>query len=496
MTTSPASNAKSASPLHREPLQWPVDDFERDLVPLDALQKAKAKLPLELLRQGLQDGRIAVRVNALVAMGLYVPLQATDVDLVLVLLRDGSPSVRSAAVRALKGAQPADKVIPALIRTQLADPKQGSDIGEVMAGYGQDAINVLMPCLRCDGEEADRAALPFLLKLGPAATAALGKALVHPDARLRANALMGLMQTGVPALQENSRVIVALGRDADLQIRTLARQALTQISRASSPLFVEMRPLPIDNMEHQLADEPALKKAAKQLEGNALLALTRDGRDLVRANAWRGLASLGPLDGLGAQQAAVATRDSDTNTRREACLALRLCPESELAVVTGPLLLATRDSDRPVSHAARQALLSQGKRTVGLLLEFLAHSNPVLQDAAIAMLVTLEQDAAPAVTKALQSPYAPVRENALIALSDIGGKGLDAALEQLVAMTADISDGVRAQVLRAIAKLSPALLKTHRERLLELGRKGWREDAVLIVRNAAQDLINKITYLR
>lgn len=480
----------------REPVAWPVDGFERDLVPVEALHKAKAKLTTELLRKGMLDGRVAVRVNSVRALTLHGPPAEPDLDMVLVLLKDSSASVRSAATRALAGAQPVEKVIPALIRAQLADPKSHADIAEVMKGYGQDAVAALMPCLRCDGDEADRAALPYLLLLGAPAQAALGKALVHPDARVRANALAGLMQFGTHALQENHRMVIALGRDADLNVRTLARQALTKVSRASSPPFAEVRPLPIEAMDAQLADEPALKKAAKALESSALLALTRDGRDLVRANAWRGLGALGPLDGAACLQAAVATRDSDVNVRREACLALRQCPEPALPDVSGPLLLATRDREKPVAQAARQALLSQGRRTVGLLVEFLAHPSATLQDAAISMLVTLEQDAAAAVTKALSSPQPPVRENALIALGEIGGKGLEAAADQLVEMTRDIIDGVRAQAFRTVARLSDATLKARREPLMELGRKAWREDAALVVRNAGNDLATKIMYLR
>ncbi|MBM4342750.1 MAG: HEAT repeat domain-containing protein [Deltaproteobacteria bacterium] len=480
----------------REPVAWPIEGFERDLVAVEALQKAKAKLTPELLRAGMLDGRLAVRVNSVRALALHGPPSDADLDVVLVLLKDGSASVRSAATRALAGAQPSDKVIPALIRAQLADPKAHADIAEVMRGYGTDAVAALMPCLRCDGEEADRAALPYLLQLGAPAQAALGKALVHPDARMRANALAGLMLFGTHALQENHRVVIALGRDHDLNVRTLARQALTRVSRASSPPFAEVRPLPIEAMDAQLADEPALKKAAKALESSALLALTRDGRDLVRANAWRGLGALGPLDAAASLQAAVATRDSDVHVRREACLALRQCPEAVLLDVTGPLLLATRDREKPVAQAARQALLSQGKRTVGLLVENLANPSPTLQDAAITMLVTLEQDAAPAVTKALASPQPPVRENALIALGEIGGKGLEAATDQLVELTRDHIDGVRAQALRTLARLSDATLKARRETLMELGRKAWREDAALVVRNAGNDLANKIMYLR
>ncbi|MSQ84430.1 MAG: hypothetical protein EXR77_16370 [Myxococcales bacterium] len=479
----------------REPITWPVEGFERDLVSAEALNKAKGKLPLELLRQGLLDGRVAVRVNSVTALAVHGPLQLEDLDSVLVLLKDSSASVRLAATRALTGAQPASKVIPALVRAQLADPKGNTEISTVMKGYGNDAIAALMPCLRCDGDEADRAALPYLLALGEPAIAALGKALVHPDARLRGNALAGLMQAGTHTLQDNHRIIIVLCRDMDLNVRTLARQAVTKVTRATTLPFIEVRPLPIDNMDNQLAEEVALKKAAKQLETSALLALTRDGRILVRANAWRGLASLGPLDVEASMQAAVATRDSDGQVKREACVALRLCPEAALPQVAASLLLATRDSNRPVAQAARQALLSQGKKAIALLIEFLGNSSPTLQDAAISMLVTLEQDGVTTVTKALTAPQPPVRENALIALAEIGGKGLEAAMDQIVAMTTDITDGVRAQAYRALARLSDATLKAKREQLSDLGRKAWREDAVLMVRNAGNDLANKIMYL-
>lgn len=490
------SDPRSSKSESREPVAWPVDGFESDLVAEEALQKAKSKLPLDLLRRGLLDGRVAVKVNCLAALAMHGPLQAGDVDTVLVLLKDGSASVRAAAARALVGAEPVEKVVPALVAAQLADPKGQKEIAGVFAKYGAAAIPALMPCLRCPGEEADRAALPYLLQLGQPATEALGKALVHPDPRLRVNALAGLMQTGVPALQLHHRVIIALARDADLHVRTLARQALTSVSRASSPVFVEVRPLPIENMDSQLADEGALKKAAKQLESSALLALTRDGRDFVRANAWRSLASLGPLGAEASMQAGVAVRDGDANVRREACMALRQCPEDAISQVMAPLLLASGDRERSVAMAARQAVLSQGKRAVGLLIEYLGNPSAALQDAAIALLATLEQDAAPLVVKALSHPLPAARENALIALGDIGGKGLDGATAQVVGLTSDLIDGVRAQAFRTLAMLSAATLKAQREELSDLGRKAWREDASLAVRNAANDLVTKIMYLR
>jgi len=485
----------SARNALRDPIAWPVDDFERDLIELDVLAKAKARLPLALLRQGLDDGRVAVRVNSLVALALYRPLDRDWVDRVLVMLRDGSPSVQRAAVQALSGAAPASLVIPALLRAQLADPRAESEIAEIMKGYGAESIPVLIDALRCDGSDADRAVLPYLLRLGPPAQAALGKALAHSDPRVRANAIAGLSLLGASALQDHQYLLTLLGRDAHVPVRTLARQALTLISRATSPRFVEVRPLPIEAMDRQLADDAALKKAARQLETAALIALSRDGRELVRANAWRSLASLGPLDPAGAALAAVAVKDSDAQVRREACLALRQCPEVALDAAAPPLLLATRDGDRAVQQAARQALLSQGKRAIGLSIEFLGHAQPALQDAAIAMLVQLEQDAAPALFKALSSPAPVVRENAIVALADVGGKGLESAADALQTLTADIGDGVRVQAFRAIVRLSIATLKARRGALLDIARRGWREDAVLAVRNAAQVLLARLSNL-
>lgn len=491
MSASLEPRSASAS---REPTQWPVAGFEDDLVDADVL--AKAALPLPLLRQGLVDGRIAVRVNALRALSLTKPLDAADVDLVLVLLKDASPSVRAEAVRALLGARPFDRLVPALIAASSADERLVPGITELVASVGAAAVGPLVQALRCDAETADKFVLPHLVALGEPAAKALGAALAHPDPRLRGNAVAGLMLLGVPALQAAQRMVIALGRDGDVAVRQLARQALTMISRSSSPAFAEVRPLPLDDFADQLADDAALKKATKQLESTALLALARDGRPLVRANAWRSLATAGPLGPEAALLAGVAVRDSDPQVRREAALALRQVEEASFVQVLPQLLLASRDLDKGVAQAVRQAILSVGKKAVPHLIGQFSARQADLAAAALQNVLLFEGDAVPQLHQALLASHPLTREFALMALQDLGGPAVDAVLDRLIELGNDSFDGVRLRCIKALTALSPAVTRAHLPRLRAFAEQRAQADASLGVRNAANAWAAALASLR
>ncbi len=473
---------RSAS-ASREPTHWPVAGFEDDLVDTAAL--AKAALPLPLLRQGLVDGRIAVRVNSLRALSLTKPLDAADIDLVLVLLKDGSPSVRGEAVRALLGARPFDRLVPALMAASSGDARLIPGITELVASVGAAAVGPLVQALRCDPETADKFVLPHLVALGEPAAKALGAALAHPDPRLRSNALAGLMLLGVPALQSAQRMVIALGRDGDSAVRQLARQALTLISRSSSPAFAEARPLPLDDFADQLADDASLKKATKQLESTALLALARDGRPLVRANAWRSLAGAGPLNPEAALLAGVAVRDSDPVVRREAALALRQVDEASFIQVLPQLLIASRDIDKTVTQAVRQAILSLGKKAVPHLISQFSARQSELAAAALHNVLLFEGDAVPQLQQALLASHPLTREFALAALQDLGGAAVDGVIDRLLDLGNDSFDGVRLRSIKALASLSPAVTKANLARLKAFADQRAQGDASLGVRNAA-----------
>ncbi len=477
-TTEPRSASAS-----REPTHWSVPGFEDDLV--DAVVLKKANLDEVLLRQGLLDGRVAVRVNSLRALSLKKPLDAAVVDLVLVLLKDSSPSVRTEAVLALQGALPFERVVPALIAATMLDQKLVAPVTELVAAIGAAAVGPLLQGLRCDPETADKYFLPHLMAIGEAAARAMAAALAHPDPRLRANALAGLMLMGVSALEPAHRLVVALGRDGDPAVRSLARQALTQISRSSSPAFAEVRPLPLNDFADVLADEADLKKATKQLESTALLALARDGRGLVRANAWRSLACGGALSGEAALLAGVAVRDSEPTVRREAALALRQVDEASFAHVLPQLLLASRDQDKAVAQAVRQAILSQGKKAVPHLIGQFSARQADLAAAALQSVLLFEGDAVAQLQQALTAGHPLTREFALAALQDLGGAAVDVVLDRLVDLCNDGFDGVRLRAVRALAALTPKAVKANRERLLALANSRANNDASLAVRNAA-----------
>ena len=489
-----ASNEPRSASASREPTHWPVPGFEDDLV--DAAVLKKANLDEGQLRQGLVDGRVAVRVNSLRALALRRPLDPAVVELVLILLKDSSPSVRAEAVQGLNGALPFDRIVPALIAASMLDNKLLQSVGDLIAAIGPLAVGPLLQGLRCDPETADKFFLPHLVAIGEPAAKALAAALAHPDPRLRANSLAGLMLMGVPALEPAHRMVIALGRDGDLAVRSLARQALTQISRASSPAFAEVRPLPLHDFADVLAEDADLKKATKQLESTALLALARDGRALVRANAWRSLACGGPLGPEAALLAGVAVRDSEVQVRREAALALRQVDEASFGQVLPQLLLGSRDQDKGVAQAARQAILSQGKKAIPHLIgQFIARQAD-LPAAALQNILLFEGDAVAALQQSLTAAHPLTREYALAALTDLGGAAVDGVLDRLIDLCNDGFDGVRLRAVRALTALSAKVVKSHRERLLALANSRANNDPSLAVRNAASAWASALASVR
>jgi hypothetical protein len=479
--------AQQNRPELREPTLWPVTGFDRDLLSIEELTTASKALAPDQLRAALGDGRVAVRANALGIVALRGALLEPDLSLVLVMLRDASPSVRAAAVQSTVAATDIDKTIGALLTAAAADRKLLPEIEKVVATFGAKALPALTRALRTDAETADRLVLPPLLALGDAAVHALAGLLSDGDPRLRANALAGLLTLGAATMAPYHRSFVALGRDGDVAVRKLAREALTMISRSTSPSMTEARPLPLDDFAVQLGDEAALKKVAKQVELTALLALTRDGRPLVRANAWRSLASVVPITPEAALQAGVAVRDSDPRVRIEAAAALRQCPDAVLEDVVAQLLLSVHDQDRTVAHAVRQAVLGQGKRVLPLLVAQMGNRSGAVQDGARHVLVQFESDAGAVLRPALGASITGIREGAALALAEIGGKTLDDAADLLLAALKDPVDGVRAAGIRALTRTSDRLQKQNSLAWSEQARNLWTNDAALAVRNAAKD---------
>jgi HEAT repeat protein len=306
-----------------------------------------------------------------------------------------------------------------------------------------------------------------------------------------------LTSLGEGALVQSNAQVIVMTRDQDPAVRGLARQALGIIARATRPHMAEVRPLPLEDFATKVVEEQELKKASKKLSVDALLALTRDGRETVRVNAWRGLQALGSLDETGALQAAVACKDGDPVVRREAALTLRGCPEDALPQVLPVLVQLSRDPEKAPAQAAKQIVYSFGKKAVPHLLHLFAAREGHVNSEAVKLAVALSDDSTPAILAALDSPLPLVRENALQALGQIGGKALDGALDRVMARTADSHDGARLAALQAVMQMTPAtwskpLSDKRLGTVRDVAKRMSREDSLRIVREAAVTLIGHL----
>jgi hypothetical protein len=485
--------SRKATASSRAPTVFPVAGFDTDLLALDVLEKHRKHLPRAFLFQVLQDGRVAVVVNALSALALHGPPDASEGPTLCVLLKSGSASVRAAAARALHKAEDVPATVQALVACSSdKDSQVRQDVATAVQTFGVAAIPVLIGALRVDPAIADVTVLPLLVSFGDATLAPLVLCLVHPEQSVRANALAGIIMLGHEALQASQRRSTAMAADPAPEVQALARQALALIARQSRPLLLEPRALPLDDFADRVMDDAALKKAGRKLESTALQALAHDGRPVVRANAWKGLAALGPLDAATALVAAVACKDSDAAVRREAALALRHCPNDVLPMVLPPLVVASRDADKAVAQAARQAVFSHGKVGAEHLVALFGERDGRVHEPAVALAIALDADAAAAVVVALDAALPLIRANALTVLAGIAGKWLDDAAPKVVARLGDSYDPARVQAVLAVAAMSPATWKKHaglKFMLLQM----WRGDPSLPVRTAAERALAKLS---
>lgn len=478
--------------VSRDPIVFPIEGFETDLLSPEQLKGAKKALSRQLLFQCLSDGRLAVRANALSALGIHGSLDEGELRAVCVFLRDESASVRAAAARALQQASDPAIVLQPLMRASIdADASVRHDAAEAIKSLGSAGLQALIAALDVDPDIADAQIVSHIVAHGSAASPLLHKALRSLSAEVRGNALAAVISLGTAALLEAQPVITPLARDISPHVASMARQALGILARKAKPQHQEARLLPLDEFADQLVDDAALKKVGKQLQADALLALCRDGRPFVRANAWKGLASLGALSPEATLLAAVACRDGEAHVRREACVALRQIPNDLIGVGVTALAMASRDADKTVAQAARQAVFHHGKKAVPHLIELFGAREAQISDPAVHLAAALETDAAAEVVAALDAALPTTRENAVIALAEMGGKPLEDALGAIVRRFADSHDGARLQAIDAVGRMKPAAWKKQAN-LADLLKHMWREDANRAVRNAAGHLFARL----
>jgi len=456
--------APKTRPASLEPATFPLPGFDIELVAEEALRAQPGKVDRARLLAWLQDGREFVRVNALRMLALDGELGEGELMTVVVLMRDQSPLVRSAAAYALRATTDLAKAVPALASSSSdADARVREAVSLTIRAYGERSLTHLTACLDMEPDVAERTVLKHFIAFGEAGRKRLVDATRAPQENVRASALAGLSLMGLPALVASREAIAPLLRDKSEVVRRLAKDASGQILRKGVPQFAEPKVLPIEGFDAKNLDVDIVAKHAKKLVLEDMLAFVTDGREVVRANAWRCIVAIGKMSHTASQLAALALKDGEAEVRRSAARALSIASDDELDYVVTPLVAASLDRDEVVKKSARDTLAGYGKRALPQLIAGLGSQDDELGQRMAWQIGALGKEAVPALTSALGSSRPLVREQALRALRHIGGDGLDSALKAILPLLCDPHDPCRLHATRCIASMSPKKLKGNKE---------------------------------
>jgi HEAT repeat protein len=279
----------------------------------------------------LQDPRAAVRKTAAEILGRIGPEAKEAVPALTRALTDTDRGVRLQATTALGQIDPGNAAVRAAELIAALKDKDPEVRGTAAESLGQlspapaGVVDALTAALRDDSFQVRLAAVYALGKLGPAGVPALQGAVQHTDTHIRTTALSRLGDLGdlgdaarpaLPTLRE------AL-RDADLEVRVAAGEALTKLDPTT----------PLDDLVAELtkalggADESQRKQAAEALGrlGPAaksavplLVKLLKSGSPEQRDQAVRALGGLGPAAREAVPALIEALQDRETDRQMAA----------------------------------------------------------------------------------------------------------------------------------------------------------------------------------
>ncbi|MCB9789010.1 MAG: HEAT repeat domain-containing protein, partial [Deltaproteobacteria bacterium] len=463
----------------REAGPMPIEGFDREALGAEVL--AKAKLDQEWLAGAVRDGRVMVRRNAAVALGVTGHGREATTALGLAL-KDGMPEVRRVAASALgtlaaKDAGAAVALVPA-----LADPVErvAEAAREAFAGLGPSGVPALVAALDSGRAAVVDAALAALVAHGEAAVEPLVEVLGEGTVAARFQALRGLDALGVElATAARPAIEAALGHGSR-DLRRAARALLDRLDgKGAGPAVFEAALMPVEGFDTGPLDGAVLEEASGAFDAEWLSRALRDGRSAVRANAARAL----PLCAKGVearQPLAIALKDAEPEVRQAAAEALaRLGRDDDAAIAA--LVPATFDATPEVGTAARRALEALGDDAVNGLVRALGSPRPQAVLGALELLRTRGKAAVKALLSALNDSSETMRLNAIRALGLVGAEAGEVVGARLLELAeGDPSGRVRRAAASArarIARPEPAArtrepegfaLEGFEERLLEV----------------------------
>ncbi len=410
------------------------------------------------------------------------------------LLRDGEPSVRIAAVRALDelGSARAARSVPAIEASfDDADPAYEIEASAVLARLTRDpvrgtlrirnALSARSPAIRALAAERlgdfGVAAAPFMDALRELGTR-------DDDAFVRWSAIVAMARIETRHAPNEARLLEALG-DPDPRIRRLGVEGLAAMgvpgTRAPSELQLALR-----RGSAEVRHAAALALAKREDVGLHMLAAELDAdAPGVREDAVRGLGRMGSAARPVTPEIVARLDDRSRRVRVVAVDALGRIGPAETVV---PAILDAVREDRSLASAARDAMTTLGALAVPALLDALDDDSRDLAAEAAEWLVAigtpsrdailnrrpfedprariqaarvrglLSADPVPALDVMefyVRSPVTALRAEALAAAASFGPEA-SPALATIAGRLEDREASVRAAAIRAIGRMAAA----------------------------------------
>ncbi len=393
-----AEKTAALEKLARALTQHDFDTLESAIKGLDPASDTRAAV--SIVQAKLTDADPVVRRRAAYALSQLDAVAAKHaVGALLEALGDTESRVRARVAQALGKVGPAARTAGPALLELLRDPR-----GPVRASAARALAQVA---------EA-RLAVPGLVQL-----------LHDPEVPVRGYAILALGECG-PAAKEAVPALEALQeKDADLDVRNAAGQALEKIDPSPALLHAALAS-PDAGRRHWAVSLLRLKGPAARGSVLELIAvLQHDDSAQVRAAAAFALAKIGADPARISPPLVAALHDADAVVRHAAALALGTLASD--AHGAAPALAATlQDENVEVASAAAVALGRQGAQAeavVPRLVELLRSDDLALRRRAVAVLAALgpaAHGAVPALLESLKDSDPEVRDEAIRALISDG----------------------------------------------------------------------------
>jgi len=396
-------------------LSTSIPEFEDRKLAAAELREYIDAIDIDEMINALRDGRNHVRINAARSLAVKGAEAGRAARAVGLLLRDGIPSVRREAARALGrlgdgAADAADDLVGALGDSNQEVADAAADTLAALAAPVMDALTRGLET----GDEAHGRRVVELLGRLPGAAEVLTRAFASPAVNVQVNAAIGLGLLGRDRIGPGLRALTGAITRGDARTRDAVRRALDLLGAlgAAGPAPVE-----VDGFDHRFLAPEELGQTGASIDD--LCAYLQDGRDAVRANAATALGLAGEPALAAARSIGVVLRDDAARVRLAAARALDRLGDDAVDQTADGLCAALADGDPEVASACAAILRARGHRVAPALVRALETDRPEHGRRIVEIIGALD-DASEILCDAFLSPAVNVQVNAALGLGMLG----------------------------------------------------------------------------